>query len=326
MAGDAEGMRRYAVWIVHQLPSAAGHNVGPLLQPIWRNPDNADLAAAADTLFNGPASPWRQLPAVPQFADSEAPLLYASPMYGVPAFRRLVHRDLEDGRVIGSARITGTQLDVSIPYNHDVGEAAGGDLWAGEVNGADPLRPKQDATVPVRVADWCGWKVSQLDGAPPFELYWPLAKRDEQRAKLATFLDRWGDRFRYSPRQPTIGDSDPDVTRMTFLRRDAPATADDVRRATAIFTLAGGPVRVVPLPAWPAPAKWVTLKDYPVRSPTTNPTTGQTDSHDAYLNTGRVWQAEEVQIDGRWHRYYGFVGPHTVARVPAEEVEFVTGP
>ena len=40
------------------------------------------------------------------------------------------------------------------------------------------------------------------------------------------------------------------------------------------------------------------------------------------LQTGLVWQAEEVREGDRWRRYYGFVGRHALTRVPAEEIEF----
>ena len=42
-----------------------------------------------------------------------------------------------------------------------------------------------------------------------------------------------------------------------------------------------------------------------------------------HLQGGLVWQAEEVREGNRWHRYYGFVGRHVVAQVPAEEIDFV---
>ena len=42
------------------------------------------------------------------------------------------------------------------------------------------------------------------------------------------------------------------------------------------------------------------------------------------LQTGRVWQAEEVREGDRWRRYYGFVGRHALTRVAAEEIEFLT--
>ncbi len=40
---------------------------------------------------------------------------------------------------------------------------------------------------------------------------------------------------------------------------------------------------------------------------------------------GWVWQAEEVERAGRWHRYFGFVGVRgEAAQVPANEIEFPT--
>jgi hypothetical protein len=36
---------------------------------------------------------------------------------------------------------------------------------------------------------------------------------------------------------------------------------------------------------------------------------------------GQIWQAEEVLKGDKWVRYYGFIGPHTMAKVPAVEIE-----
>jgi hypothetical protein len=41
------------------------------------------------------------------------------------------------------------------------------------------------------------------------------------------------------------------------------------------------------------------------------------------LQTGRVWQAEEVREGDRWRRYYGFVGRHIMARVADDEIELI---
>ncbi|MHB1001867.1 MAG: hypothetical protein ACYC27_21720 [Armatimonadota bacterium] len=35
-----------------------------------------------------------------------------------------------------------------------------------------------------------------------------------------------------------------------------------------------------------------------------------------------VWQAEEVQENGVWQRYYGIVSAHGIAKVSANEIEF----
>ena len=37
---------------------------------------------------------------------------------------------------------------------------------------------------------------------------------------------------------------------------------------------------------------------------------------------GKVFQAEEVLVDGRWERFCGFVGPYHLAKVPATEIKF----
>ena len=44
---------------------------------------------------------------------------------------------------------------------------------------------------------------------------------------------------------------------------------------------------------------------------------------EAYDREGLIWQAEEVLQEGKWRRYYGFVGNHVIAKVPAEEVDLL---
>ena len=48
-------------------------------------------------------------------------------------------------------------------------------------------------------------------------------------------------------------------------------------------------------------------------------------SREAYDREGVLWQAEEVLAGGKWQRYYGFVGRHIIAKVPAEEIEVLHG-
>ena len=68
---------------------------------------------------------------------------------------------------------------------------------------------------------------------------------------------------------------------------------------------------------FPQMARWKTLDKFPIRY------RGQKEGPTEYDRAGYIWQAEEVLIDGKWQRYYGFVGNHTIAKVPAEEVEFL---
>ena len=91
--------------------------------------------------------------------------------------------------------------------------------------------------------------------------------------------------------------------RLVFATLDHPATRDELRRGEAIFSLAGqGRVRVARVPKLPHPVTWTTRKGDP--------------------QGGMVWQAEELEVNGRWQRYYGFVGRYDLAKVPAEEIEF----
>jgi hypothetical protein len=69
-------------------------------------------------------------------------------------------------------------------------------------------------------------------------------------------------------------------------------------------------------------AKWITLKDYPRASTTWNSKTKKSVQHVSYDQDGHVWQAEEVLENGKWQRFFGFVGRYCAARVPAEEIEF----
>lgn len=114
-----------------------------------------------------------------------------------------------------------------------------------------------------------------------------------------------------------------DKARMTFARLDRPATADDVRRTLAIFSLEGeGATRLWPSPEFPMNAKWVALKDYPSDRAYYDPKKSAEITRLEYEQDGLVWQAEEVLKGGRWERHYGFVGKYVVAKVPAAEIEF----
>ena len=61
------------------------------------------------------------------------------------------------------------------------------------------------------------------------------------------------------------------------------------------------------------------LRDHPAHT-YWDPMTGAEEV--IYDQKGLVWQAEETFVRGKWQRYYGFVGKHCVAKVPAEEIEF----
>jgi hypothetical protein len=171
-----------------------------------------------------------------------------------------------------------------------------------------------------RRCDLAGRTLSAIRGLPQVELYWPEAERDRAIADCVRLLRQYGDRFREHPDVPSE-DSTAWVF-MAFPPLARPATVNDVLRGDAIFSLEGeGKARTVALPAWPIKARWVTLKKYPYQYSWVKES-GERGTGIGYNQDGTVWQAEEVSKEGKWRRYYGFIGPGPPARVPAEEIEF----
>jgi hypothetical protein len=117
---------------------------------------------------------------------------------------------------------------------------------------------------------------------------------------------------------PGVDDIPHRKAHLKFPTLGRPATAEDVAANRAIFSLEGqGVTRLVNLPGFPQPARWLTLKDSPVDLIYQDGAT----RHE-YNTDGYVWQAEEVRKGDGWERFYGFVGHHVIARAPADEIEF----
>ena len=72
------------------------------------------------------------------------------------------------------------------------------------------------------------------------------------------------------------------------------------------------------LDPFPTKAKWTTLKRF--RTLTYGVAKAQVVIK-GFDQEGCLWQAEERSEGAKWKRYYGFVGSHIVAKVPAEEIE-----
>ena len=91
------------------------------------------------------------------------------------------------------------------------------------------------------------------------------------------------------------------IGRMTFPPLDHPATAEDVKKGLAIFTLESeGKTRLVKLASRPMKARWTTLKETPFSVQRVDPKTKKVETVIAYDQDGLIWQAEEVLKDGKW--------------------------
>ena len=319
-AGDTELFPDYCRWLRETPPGklieASSFRTHDLFAPLWLGAENETCRETAEVLFNGTNSDWNPVHRVqPNGRPFQPERLAATPLLGVAPFREQLLRNLGDKAAVGTVSVKNGSVSLQQP-----GRSGGVAI----TNRTDPHLPKTDAAQNVRECDLYAWHLSSVDGAPLFELYWPEEVRDQTLAHCREFVTRWGSRYGTSvPRNdPSRRGRDFQMTYAHFtlppLKR--PATEEDLKQGVAIFSLGTvNPVRQVLLEPFPRPARWVTLKDFPVTELTADPNGEPKVSHQ---QAGFVWQAEEVQQDGQWVRYYGFVGRHSIARVPAAEIEF----
>ncbi len=312
-AGDAAGLDAYAAWIAGVRPDTEQFSSKELLRPMWENPDQPAVAAAVESMFTDENSPWLRK----FLRASNTHDLAETPLLGVDGFRKRLLVELTDIEKAGSIKI-----------RQDGGELVQVDgAWSGAEGvgpEGDPLSPEPGTESPFRVCDYYAWLLSRVNGMPCCQPYWPEARRDKAVAACAAVLRHYGERYRYSEAQRSLWNwPDDDKARITFSALDHPATADEVKKGLAIFSLEGeGETRSAKLAARPMKARCTTLKDSPYGTSRYDPKTKKTETTITYDQDGLVWQAEEVLKEGKWERYYGFVGANRIARVPAAEIEF----
>lgn len=311
-AGDRTGLDEYASWVRTMNPVRIEHSWREVLEPLWTYPEHPALIEATEAMFLAPGSRW--LPLVPindrgdrgQYVSQQL----TSPLVGVPAYRQALIKALGDRTKVGTAArkpgalveyvalsgLSETEIEARIPDADD--------------------RPGN--TQMIRACDYVAWKLSALDGAPECRLTWRESRRDEAVAACADYLARHGANLavEYAPDDPTVRES---VTQVRFPALGRPATAADVREGRAIFAAPeGAEARVVTLAAGlPFRARWLALKSFPI-----DDRFARGLEFGGFRQNGWVWQAEEIRTGNRWERFYGFVGPGTIARVAASEIEF----
>lgn len=313
LGGDEQGAGDYIAWLKMFTPKDSGFRTADCLEPIWRFPDNAALRAAAAGMFNDPASPWSNLIAAPTEVRLQS--LVNSPLIGLPEFRQHVLAKLSDTTPAGTAKLTSINtLEITL-----VSGSRSSDSYR-----PSPTFPRVGTRYPIRVCDLYASCVSNLDGSPRFELYWPQERRDRVILECTAFLKRYGDAFRYTDRVPPQYAPSAWKAVLVLPRLDHPATPTDVQQGRAVFSLEGrGKARVKKLPSMPLLARWRMLKRFPYTYSSWDPETGNARYETVYEQNGLVWQAEQLLVSGKWVDYYGFVGQHGVWMVPGSELEFL---
>ena len=184
-AGDRSALDEYAEWIrtVSSI-DPQDPTLQAVLEPIREHPENPNLAAAADWLFNDPQSPWAAAfrPKEGQ-AVSRLGWMVSTPTMEVPAFRKMIQNiALADRAVVGKAEF-GENGQVNIKFNDN---SSMGGMTSRDLN--NPDAPPIGAKADVRARDFYAWRLSGRGGAPYFNPCWPEPKRDAAIEKIVEFL------------------------------------------------------------------------------------------------------------------------------------------
>lgn len=100
-AGDADAFEDYAAWLPTTSPAQMDNSISEWLEPLEKFPTNALLQSAAEKMFVDTNSAWGRLPWLPwPQTGSDNPA--SSALVNVPAFRRLLVRELDRKEVCGS--------------------------------------------------------------------------------------------------------------------------------------------------------------------------------------------------------------------------------
>jgi hypothetical protein len=313
--GDESALDEYAAFVRRVGPGSFGSEAKELLALLWQHADRPAMAAAAEWMFSSPDSPWTQAgtqEGSPYYSTYE---LWTSPLLGVPAFRKLLLQMLGDTSDRGEVKWT-TRGDFELTVKNG---------WSGGYSGAaarDEVKAAPGTVFRFRTGELIAAQLATLEGFPRCELYWPLARRQRAVEASKSFLQQYGGRWSY---QPAVSRNvwGEDSARMHFAPLAAPATPAQVQAGEAIFSFAGetGKASVALLPAFPLKARWVANKRHPYDQQGVRD--GQQFSERRYYQDGWIWQAEDLEVNGKTQRYYGFVGRFETARVPAEELECV---
>jgi hypothetical protein len=304
-AGEPAALAEYAAEIRKCDVEKDRPNRLDAFEPMWTYPDDPAVREAARWLFNDPGSSCAGLlrkPGSNRMSSFSNTNLYASPLLRSAGFREAVLDAMAIKSEVGTVRRCQQTL-----VQYEVKDGVRGGFSASE---ADLEGVAQGVDQSIRTCDYIAWQISAIEGAPQCELYWTKEMRDTAVKECVAFLKTYGDRF--------TAEAPPDERAHSFEKRahvafpilDRPATKEDVRAGRAIFSLEGEvEIRRVELPSIPIKAKWIPPEEAPGAS----------------ALDGWVWQAEEVRKDGQWERYYGFVGRHVIARVPADSIELAGG-
>jgi hypothetical protein len=175
--GDAQAFEDYAAWLKTTTPEQLGFFLSESLEPLRKFPTNEILQAAADSLFSDTNSVWSKLP----WRGAGLSSAIEPEFISVPAFRRLLSRELDKKTVCGFIEWQMTNMASFQITNYLSGSR---ELALPEGN-----RPAIGTKTELRWCDWIAWSLANAKQIPLFNPFAPIEKRDEAIQKAKGLLD-----------------------------------------------------------------------------------------------------------------------------------------
>lgn len=165
--GDTNALSEYAAWIKSADEEKVEQYALEAFDPLLKNPRDSTAMSASDWLFNDPTSPWSKLPW--KRVSFHNPV--ESDLIQIPAFRKLLLRELDKTDVIGSMEYFRPN---TISYDlNDFGRGSRGLSWP------EAEQPALGTKVDIRQCDWIAFSLSNAKRIPFFNPFALIEKRDE---------------------------------------------------------------------------------------------------------------------------------------------------
>lgn len=305
-ARDPRAQSDFADWMARLRPSdLPGYDMAAAFEPWWRYPDDPVARDASDRFFNGRMSAFGPA-ARDKAAQAIVARLIGSELMLLPAFRERVLRGLADNSVAG-------KLTQSAAGGAEIVLQDGTAVWTGP---GVPASRQRLADRPLSTAETYAALLAGCDGMADFLVTGTRSQRREGIERSAAALKRYGGHFHVDVRDYGLFEYFFAVPRLVFQPLGRPATAADVSNGNAIFCLKA-PSRMANIHL-PAQALWGSMPEIIPNRFDSGYSFGP--QKGVY---GTIWQAEEVQENGKRMRYYGFVGPGAMVKLPASQLKIL---
>ncbi len=176
-AGDADAFEDYAAWLPTTSPEQMGFSISEYLEPLKQFPTNTVLESAAEKMFDDTNSAWGRLPWPQNGSDNPV----SSALVNVPAFRRLILRELDRKEVCGSVSWQSSGM-----VNYSVNDL--------HMNGSfmysfpESSQTTNGTSVKLRWCDWIALSLANGKYIPPFNPFASVEKRNDALENIKTLL------------------------------------------------------------------------------------------------------------------------------------------